>query len=212
MSSPSQEQSRSVRLREYQAELDAAARLVAVLGAVVRGREVRGWHEAEPPEVRFAASAPNDTTGLPAAVWVALRQDDTATVLDALTAASDRTFVVAEHEQMGEGYRLQTVQERLPLPDSELLLTQLAGVLGIPSDVLAVLGQWGLDDPRTAGEVNALLDSRFGAAGQERRAIVTPGEGLVMSVQEAADVLQLSPAQTKVLTTLVRRVGVTITA
>lgn len=211
MSSPSQEQLRSARLREYQDRLDAAARLVAVLGAVVRGREVRGWHEAEPPEVRFAAGAPDGAPGLPAAVWVALRQDDTATVLDALTAASDQSFVVAEHEQMGEGYRLQTVQERLPLPDSELLLTQLAGVLGIPADVLAVLGQWGLDDPRTAGEVNALLDSRFGAAG-EASAAVAAGGGLVMSVQEAADVLQLSPAQTKVLTTLVRRVGVTITA
>lgn len=211
MSSPTQEQSRSARLREYQDRLDAAARLVAVLGAIVRGREVRGWHESEPPEVRFAASAPDGRTGLPAAVWVALRQDDSATVLDALTAASDRTFVVAEHEQMGEGYRLQTVQERLPLPDSELLLAQLADLLGIPADVLAVLGQWGLDDPRTAGEVNALLDSRFGAAGEASPA-VPRGDGLVMSVQEAADVLQLSPAQTKVLSTLVRRVGVTITA
>ena len=70
MSSPSQEQSRSARLREYQAELDAAARVVAVLGAVVRGREVRGWLESEPPEVRFAASAPDGAPGLPAAVWV----------------------------------------------------------------------------------------------------------------------------------------------
>jgi hypothetical protein len=32
-----------------------------------------------------------------------------------------------------------------------------------------------------------------------------------MSVQETADVLQLSEAQAKVLATLVRRVGVTIT-
>ena len=85
-------------------------------------------------------------------------------------------------------------------------------VMGLPEwTVLAVIGQWGLEDPRTAGEVNALLDSRFGAAGQERPTAATPG-GLIMTVQEAADVLQLSPAQTKVLTTLVRRVGVTITA
>jgi hypothetical protein len=207
VSSPTQDQSRAARLREFEALTDDASRVVAVLAAVVRAREERGWTEADPPEIRFASSGA-DGTALPAAVWVALRRDDTATVLDALAAVSERTFVVDRREELGEGYRLQAVEETRPVPDVAPLLAQLSRMLEIPTDVLAVLGQWGLDDPRTVGEVNALFDSRFGAAGS--RATVSAG-ALIMSVQEAADVLQLTPAQSTVLATLVRKVGVTIT-
>jgi hypothetical protein len=218
MTSASQDQSRAERLREYDKAIAQAAQVVAVMGAVVRARESRGWHEAEPPEVTFAAQSGEDGRALPAAVFVALRRDDTATVLDALTEASDETFLIARREELGEGYRLQTVDETRPLPDIALMLTQLSAVLGIPADVLGVLGQWGVDDPRTAGEVNALLDSRLGTAGEaapatpvHRTAPAPETAGLSMSVQETADVLQLTPAQTKVLETLVRRAGVRIT-
>jgi len=207
VSSPTQDQSRAARLREFEALTEDAARVVAVLGAVVRAREERGWAESEPPEIRFAGSAA-DGAALPAAVWIALRRDDTATVLEALAAVSEQTFVVARREELGEGYRLQAVEEIRQVPDVAPLLAQLARMLEIPTDVLAVLGQWGLDDPRTVGEVNALFDSRFGAAGSPPPA----GGALVMSVQEATDVLQLTPAQSTVLATLVRKVGVTITA
>jgi hypothetical protein len=218
MTSASQEQSRSERLREYDKAIAQASQVVAVMGAVVRAREGRGWHQAEPPEVAFAAQTDEDGRALPAAVLVALRRDDTATVLDALTEASDETFLIARREEMGEGYRLQAVEETRTLPDIDLMLTQLSAVLDIPADVLGVLGQWGVDDPRTAGEVNALLDSRLGAAGERPAAVpehppeVAPRTGeLTMSVQEAADVLQLTDAPTKVLATLVRRAGITIT-
>lgn len=180
---------------------DAAARVAAVLAGVVRAREERGWTEPEPPEVRFAVEGP-----LPAAVWIALRREDTVMVLDALAAASETQFVVDRHEQLGEGFKLETVEETRPVPDVAPLVAQLGTMLDIPTDVLTMLGQWGMDDPRTAGEINALFDSRFdGTAG------ATPS-GLMMSVQEAAEVLQLTPAQTQVLATLVRKVGVTITA
>jgi len=219
MTSASQEQSRSERLREYDKTITQAAQVVAVMGAVVRAREARGWHEADPPEVAFAAQTDEDGRALPAAVFVALRRDDTATVLDALTEASAETFLIARREEMGEGYRLQVVEETRTLPDLALLRSQLSAVLGIPADVLEVLGQWGVDDPRTAGEVNALLDSRFGAAGAPPAPNAAPPATssttrtgrLAMSVQETADVLQLTDAQAKVLATLVRRVGVTIT-
>jgi hypothetical protein len=204
VTSPTQEQSRAARLREFAALTDAAAAVVAVMGAVVRAREARGWDGAEPPEVRFAACG-GDGRALPAAVWIALRRDDTATVLEALAAVSERTFVIGRHEQLGDGYRLESVEETRPVPDIAPLLDQLGRMLEIPTDVLAVLGQWGLDDPRTAGELDALLDSRFGPAGAP-----APG-GLTVSVQEASDVLQLTAAQAKVLATLVRKVGVTIT-
>jgi hypothetical protein len=217
MTSASQEQSRSERLREYDQAITQAGRVVAVMGAVVRAREARGWQLAEPPEVAFAARTDEDGRALPAAVFVALRRDDAATVLDALTEASDETFLIARREELGEGYRLQAVEETRTLPDVELMLTQLSAVLDIPADVLGVLGQWGLDDPRTAGEVNTLLDSRLGAAGERPAAVPEPPEvppptgELTMSVQETADVLQLTDAQAKVLATLVRRAGVRIT-
>lgn len=206
MTSPAQEHSRATRLREFAALTDAAAGVVAVMGAVVRAREERGWDGTEPSEVRFAACGA-EGGALPAAVWIALRRDDTATVLEALGAVSTQTFVIARHEQLGDGYRLESVEETRPVPDVAPLLGQLGRMLEIPTDVLAVLGQWGPDDPRTAGEVAALFDSRFGPGVAAPRA-----GGLAMSVQEAADVLQLTPAQATVLATLVRKVGVTITA
>jgi hypothetical protein len=204
-----QEQSRAERLREYEQALAHAARVVEVMGVVVRGREARGWSEAEPPEVRFASCAADDGRALPAAVWVALRRDDGPSVLDELTDASTSQFVLSRREEVGEGYRLQTVEETRPMPDVDLLLGQLSRLLEIPVDVLGVLGQWGIDDARTESEVDALLDSRFGGSAAPRGS--TEMGGLTMSVQETADVLQLTAAQAKVLATLVRRVGVTIT-
>lgn len=214
MTSAAQEQ-RAARLREFDAECDAARTVAAVMTAVVRGREARAGDAIEPFEVDFA-----DSGVLPAAVWVALRSDDIDTVMDALVAASEREFLISEREEMGAGYRLQKVEEKRTLPDAALLLDQLAAMLGIPADVLGVLGQWGPDDPRTAAQATALLDSRFGAvprtakakADAEQDTPALPFEtGLRMSVQETADVLQLSAAQRKVLATLVKRVGVTIT-
>ena len=212
MTSAAQEQ-RAARLREFDAECDAARAAAAVMGAVVRGREARAGDAVEPFEVTFAANGV-----LPAAVWIGLRSDDIDTVMDALAAASEREFLVSQHEEMGVGYKLQKVEEKRTLPDAALLLDQVGGMLGIPADVLGVLGQWGPDDPRTSVEVTALLDSRLGALPREAVADVAPatpppptGPGLRMSVQETADVLQLSEAQAKVLATLVRRVGVTIT-
>lgn len=214
MTSAAQEQ-RAARLREYNAECDAARVVAAVMSAVVRGRQDRAGDDIEPFEVAFAENGV-----LPAAVWVALRSDDIDTVMDALAAASEREFVISEREEMGAGYRLQKVEEKRTLPDASLLLDQLAAMLRIPTDVLGVLGQWGPDDPRTSVEVNALLDSRFGAlprgprAKEDTESTASPpasGSGLRMSVKEAADVLQLSEAQRKVLATLVKRVGVTIT-
>jgi hypothetical protein len=211
MTSAAQEQ-RAARLREYDAECDATRAVAAVMGAVVRGREARAGESAQPFEVVFAQNGL-----LPAAVWVGLRSDDIDTVMEALAAASGREFLVSEHEEMGAGYKLQKVEEMRTLPDPTLLLDQLAAMLGIPADVLGVLGQWGPDDPRTSTEVTALLDSRFGALppsaieDSEPGPAPPSGPALRMSVQETADVLQLSDAQAKVLSTLVRRVGVTIT-
>jgi hypothetical protein len=215
VTSAAQEQ-RAARLRQFDAECDAARATAAVMAAVVRGREARAGDVAEPLEVSFAAQG-----SLPAAVWVGLRSDDVDTVMTALAAASDRIFLVSEHEEMGAGYKLQKVEETRVLPDATLLLDQLAAMLAIPADVLGVLGQWGPDDPRTSVEITALLDSRFGQLPPDAADEIPPAPpasgtrpadiGLRMSVQEMADVLQLSEAQAKVLATLVRRAGVTIT-
>lgn len=204
VTTPTKESSRAQRLREYEALRERAVLAVSTMGVLVRGREVRGWRGAEPPEVAFA-SAEIDERALPAGVWVALRRDDVQTVLEAITEISLLSFVVSQHEEMGEGYRLQTVEETRTVPDVSLLLAQLGATLGIPADVLGVLAEWGADDPRTRPEIDALLDSRVGPVE------APPGATLTMSVQETADVLQLSPAQAKVLATLVRCAGVTIT-
>lgn len=210
MGSPTKDHSRADRLREFDALLATTEVAVGALGVVVRAREARGWTQPEPPEVAFAAAVED---GFPAAVWVALRRDDVPAALEVMTALSQTTFLISEREEMGAGYRLQTVAETRVVPDVGLLIQQLAAVLDIPADVLRMLAEWGPDDPRTAQEIDALLDSRSGvaagASGPQPAAAVAGG--LTMTVDETADVLQLSPAQTKVLATLVRRVGVTIT-
>jgi hypothetical protein len=221
MSTVAKDHSRADRLREYAAEVEVARHAVAALGAVVRGREAREWTADEPAEVGFAATEV-DGRALPAAVWVALRRDDVDAAVEAMAAASRTPFLVAAHEELGEGYRLQTVEETRPLPETYLLLAQLATMLDIPVDVLAMVAEWGPGDPRGQSEIDQLLDRRFGpplaataAAPAEPAASAPPrpsDAGLTMSVAEAADVLQLSDAQRKVLATLVRRVGVRITA
>ncbi len=221
MTTTAKQHSRADRLREYAAALEVARHAVAALGAVVRGREAREWSADEPAEVVFAATEV-DGRALPAAVWVALRRDDVDAAIEAMSAASRTPFLVAAHEELGEGYRLQTVEETRPLPEIDLLLTQLAAMLDIPPDVLAMIAEWGAGDPRGQGEIDQLLDRRFGPAAAPAEpgsagpaAAPTPrpsGAGLTMTVAEAADVLQLSEAQRKVLATLVRRVGVSVTA
>lgn len=184
---------------------------VAAMGVVVRAREARQWTLPEPPEVVFAATSV-DERALPAAVWVALRRDDVPGAVEAMSAASQTTFLVSSREEMGEGYKLQTVDETRPLPEASLLIAQLAAMLDIPPDVLAIIAEWGAEDPRTHSEIAQLLDRRCGAAGAVAPVPTPTGDGLSMTVAETADVLQLTEAQAKVLATLVRRVGVTITA
>jgi hypothetical protein len=210
VTTPAKDHSRADRVREYAALVEAAGLAVAAMALLVRGREARAWTAAEPPEVVFAATTV-DERALPAGVWVALRRGDAAGALETMTAVSQTTFLVSAHEEMGEGYRLHTVEETRPLPEVSLLLAQLAAMLGIPPDVLAVVAEWGADDPRTQTEIDELLDRRFGAVGSPPPAAAPVGDGLTMTVAEAADVLQLSEHQAKVLATLVRRVGVTIT-
>lgn len=207
--------SRSDRLREYASTVELAAVPVATMGVLVRAREARAWIPAQPPEVVFAQTTV-DERALPAAVWVALRRDDVEGAVEAMTAASQTTFLIESREEMGEGYRLQTVEETRPLPEVELLLAQLAAMLDIPTDVLAILAEWGPQDPRTEREIADLLDRRLGASAP----VLTPpqpgpqpsGEGLTMSVADAVDVLRLSDVQARALATLVRRVPVTLTS
>lgn len=213
MSSMAKQYSRADRLREYAETVDVARVPVAAMGVLVRAREARAWAPVDPPEVVFARTEVGDRA-LPAAVWVALRRDDVAGALDAMCGASQTAFLIEAREEMGEGYRLQTVEETRPLPEVSLLLAQLAAMLDIPQDVLAILADWGADDPRTESEIADLLDRRLGRADApvERPVAAAQGEGLTMTVAETADVLRLSEEQVRALATLVRRVSVTITA
>jgi hypothetical protein len=214
MSTMAKQHSRSDRLREYAGTVELAAVPVATMGVLVRAREARPWTPAEPPEVVFAHTEV-DERSLPAAVWVALRRDDVEGAVEAMTAASQTTFLVESREEMGEGYRLQTVEETRPLPEVELLLAQLAAMLDIPIDVLAILAEWGPEDPRTEREIADLLDRRLGASEQApapRHAAPPAGDGLTMSVADAVDVLRLSDEQARALATLVRRTPVTLTS
>jgi hypothetical protein len=200
------------RLREFDSLMAGAGTAVTALALLVQGREARASAGDAPLEMAFA-EADTGKAPLPAGLWVALRRGDTLRALDLLVSVSDLTFVVGEREEMGSGYRLETVAETRALPDVDLLQAQLAAVLDIPLDVVALLAAWGADDPRTATEVNELLDARFSAAGRsgahESR---SDGSGtLSMSVDELVDVLQLSPEQAKVLATLARRAAMTIT-
>ena len=156
MSTMAKQHSRADRVREYAATIEMAAVPVAAMGVLVRAREAREWVAHEPPEVVFAATEV-DERALPAAVWVALRRDDVDGAIDAMTAASQTTFLIESREEMGEGYRLQTVEETRPLPEIDLLLGQLAAMLDIPVDVLRMLAEWGPDDPRTENEIADLV-------------------------------------------------------
>lgn len=210
MTTPAKDHSRADRLREYAGLVEVAGFAVAAMGVLVRGREARAWTSSEPLEVVFAATAIGEHS-LPAAVWVSLRRGDASGALETMTAVSQTTFLVSSRDEMGEGYRLQTVDETRPLPAVTLLLAQLAAMLDIPVDVLSVVAEWGADDPRTQTEIDELLGRRFGAVGAPAAVAPPSGDGLTMTVAETVDVLQLSEAQAKVLATLVRRVGVTIT-
>ncbi len=164
MSSTTKDELRRHRLREYDAVLAAARASVSVLVLFARGREARGGGGLL--EEAFAAApieGVDPGARFPAGVWVTLRQGDIDATLDAMMQLSEKDFVVGEHEEVDAGYRLTTVEERRPVPDVDLLQLQVAAFLHIPRDVVAVSVSWGADDPRTAAEVESLLEQRFGA-------------------------------------------------
>ena len=225
MAQATKDELRRERLREYDAALTGARSPVAVLALFVAGREARA--AGEPLEEAFAAA---DVDGvepadrLPAAVWVALRQADVDATLELLMRMSRTEFVLSAHEELDARYRLTKVEERRPLPDLELLVAQLAAFLHIPRDVVAIISGWGADDPRTAAEIETLLEQRFGSrTGRQPgpRAGSTaarppdrgqPGGGLRMSSAEFGALLNLAPEQRAVLGTLVRQTEITIAA
>lgn len=265
MNSASKEAARRQREREHEALMQAAAREVGALAKLVSGREARTQGDG-PLEVAFAAARGDAASepALSAGVWVALRRGDVEAALEALIAVSSERFVLGTREELGDGYRLRTVEEVRMLPDLAALRAQLAAMLGIPVDVVAILGEWGPDDPRTTTEIDLLLDSRFGGARRRGAAAARPTEDgpdgpdpvttpppprpsfpaprawpaggtdgsprpdafddhaasreatradrapLSMSVAELADVLQLSAAQGRVLSTLVRHARLTV--
>jgi hypothetical protein len=219
MRTPSREHTRAERLREHAAAVDRARRVAAVMAVLVRAREARPRDGDVPLEIRFARTEV-DGRALPAAVWVALRRNDVTAAVDALTAASRTVFLVEQREVMGEGYRLQSIEDTLPLPEVELLVEQLGRALGVPADVLLVVAEWGADDPRTLSEIEELLTSRFGPATRRQEPAPEPVDTaeaeeppgrLTMSVSDMAQVLRLDEAQTSALATLVRNATVTVT-
>jgi hypothetical protein len=212
-------------MREYAARVDQARGVVAAMAPLVRGREARARHGDTPLEVEFSRIEV-DGRALPAAVWVALRRDDVDAAIETMKTASQTDFVIEEREVMGEGYRLQSVQDTCSLPEPELLIAQLSVALAVPCDVLAVIADWGPDDPRAGTEIDALLTARFGAAdlaegppapaaappSPEQLALPTQPEGrLTMTVADAAQVLRLDAEQIRALTVLVRNAAVTLT-
>jgi hypothetical protein len=220
MRTPAREHTRAERLREHAVAADRARQVAAAMGPLVRGREARAQPGEPPLEVAFA-SLEVDGRGLPAAVWVALRRDDVEAAVDAMTAASQTEFLIEEREEMGDGYRLQSVTETLPVPESDLLLALVSRASTVPVDVLTVLAEWGPADPRSAPEVDDLLTSRFGPVRRPAAAAARPqGEvepdaqvdgRLAMTVGEVAQVLRLSDEQLSALTVLVRNAAVTLT-
>lgn len=204
------------RVAEYEAAVEAARTPVAVLELLAQAREARAQPGDEPLEVVFAATELDAADALPAAVWVALRHGDTDASLAALLGASRTEFVVGEHEELDATYRLRTVEERRVLPDVGVLQMQMATMLDIPWDVIAMLCEWGPTDPRTEKEIDALLDGRLAAAGAGTGggAASRPGRSgrLTMESAELAALLQLTAKQATLLATLVRQADVTITS
>ncbi|HEX8095992.1 hypothetical protein [Jatrophihabitans sp.] len=169
MAQGTKDELRRERLREYDAALTAARAPVAVLALFAAGREARAAEELL--EEAFAATAVDGVDAadaLPAAVWVALRQADIDATLELLMRMSRTEFVLAAHEELDARYRLTKVEERRPLPDVELLIGQLAAFLHIPRDVVAIISGWGAEDPRTAAEIETLLEQRFGSPSGNR--------------------------------------------
>jgi hypothetical protein len=205
MSQAAKEQRSRDRTREYDARVDAARDVVGVLALFAQAREACG--DGDPLEVAFATTTTDDDgPALPAAVWVALRHDDLDAVIAALVEQASEQFVIAEHEQLDETYRLTTVAESRGLPDTDRLIEQVAGFLEVPRDVVAIVCGWGRDDPRTAAEVERLIVARFATA---RRAAAPAA--LAMSSGEFAAMLSLTPEQQAVLATLVRQADLTVT-
>jgi hypothetical protein len=218
------------RLREYEAHLGAAGESVAVLARFAQAREARGGDAAL--EMQFAATpAEPDGPVLPAALWVALRQDDIDAVIDALVQHATEQFLVAEHEQLGSDYRLTTVAERRGLPDVDMLIGQLAAFVGVPRDVVTMVSKWGRNDPRTLAEIERLMDQRHGQRSVSAKppsgpARAVPAEprrssrgalgtdanrpSLAMSSGELTALLSLTPDQQAVLTTLVRQADIVV--
>jgi hypothetical protein len=205
------EHQRRDRLREYDAALASAQLPVAVMALFVQAREARAGGLAL--EEGFAAAPVEGVdVRLPPAVWVALRQGDVDATIEALVRGSRQQFLIAEREELNAGYRLTTVAERRGLPDVELLLAQLGAFLQIPPDVIAVVAAWGPDDPRTADEVDRLVEQRFGADQRARpTAVGSARAALAMSSSEFGALLNLAPQQRAVLATLVRQSDITIT-
>src|SRR5438034_7698878 len=115
MAQASTEQRARDRMREYEARLAQARAPVAVLARFAQAREECG--DGAALEVEFAATpAGPDGPSLPAAVWVALRQDDVDAVLAALVEHASEQFVVAESEQLDASYKITTVRECRGLP------------------------------------------------------------------------------------------------
>jgi hypothetical protein len=195
------------RARDYEAQLATARQTIAVLAQFAQAREASSSGVAL--EMGFAATtSADDVPPLPAAVWVALRQDDLDAVVGTLVEHATEQFVLAEHEQVDANYRLTTVAESRGVPDVERLIGQLAGFVDVPRDVVEMVCGWGPDDPRTVAEIDRLMSQRqvapMPAAGS--------GAGLVMSSSEFAAVLSLTPEQQSVLATLVRQADIVVAA
>jgi hypothetical protein len=176
MASATKDELRRERLREYDAALTAARAPLAVLALFARGREARAGEQLL--EEAFAATEVAGVEAvdrLPAAVWVALRHGDVDACLELMLRVSRTEFVLAAHEELDAGYRLTKVEERRPLPDVELLIGQVAAFLHIPRDVVAIISGWGADDPRTAAEIDTLLEQRFGSRAGSAPAVSTTG-------------------------------------
>jgi hypothetical protein len=227
------EQRRRERLREYEAALSAAGSALTVLALFVRARESRA--RGESLEEAFAATPPgaDGAESFPAAIWVALRQNDTEAALELLVSLSSTDFVIAAREQLDDGYRLVTVEEKRGLPELDRLLSQLSESLQVSVDVLAVVAGWGPEDPRTVSEIDALLEQRFGPPTASTAPLppMTPraedppparsataagssgaSGGLTMTAGEFSALLNMSPDQRTVLATLTRQTTITINA